>query len=54
MIAGRARDIEDVESILLKNPGCDSQYIKKWLAEFDATLHKKYRETFAAIQKGLM
>jgi hypothetical protein len=53
MIAERPRDIEDVESILLKNPGYDSHYIKKWLAEFDGALDKKYRESFADIQKRL-
>ena len=35
VIAGRARDLEDVRSILLKNPKYDSHYIEKWLAEFD-------------------
>lgn len=53
MIAERPRDIEDVESILLKNPQYDSRYIEKWLAEFDVALDKKYRETFAVLQKKL-
>ena len=53
MIAERPRDIEDVESILLKNPKYDSRYIEKWLTEFDSALDKKYRETFAVLQKKL-
>lgn len=53
MIAERPRDIEDVESILLKNPDYDSHYIEKWLAEFDLALDKKYGVTFADIQKRL-
>jgi hypothetical protein len=53
MIAERPRDIEDIESILLKNPGYDSHYIEKWLAEFDAALDQKYRESFVDLQKRL-
>jgi len=53
MIAERPRDIEDVESMLLKNPEYDSHYIGKWLAEFDAALDKKYRQSFAELQKRL-
>ena len=54
IIAGRPRDIEDVQSILLKNPGYDSHYIEKWLAEFETALDKNYGETFAGLKKGLM
>jgi uncharacterized protein YpiB (UPF0302 family) len=53
MIAERPRDIEDVQSILLINPGYDSQYIEKWLSEFDSALDKKYRESFAELIKRL-
>jgi predicted nucleotidyltransferase len=35
MLAGRPRDIEDVKSVLLKNPGYDRDYIRGWLADFD-------------------
>jgi len=51
IIAARARDIEDVRCILLKNPDYDSHYIEKWLAEFDASLGKNYRTSFLALQK---
>jgi hypothetical protein len=54
IIAERPRDIEDVESILLKNPEYDSHYIEKWLAEFDAALDKKYRKSFLDLKKRLM
>lgn len=53
MIAERPRDIEDVQSILLKNPGYDSRYIIKWLSEFDSALGKTYRESFEELQEGL-
>jgi predicted nucleotidyltransferase len=38
IFAGRPRDIEDVRSIILKNPGIDRGYIIKWLAEFDKSV----------------
>ena len=53
VIAGRPRDIEDVESILIKNPGYDPHYIQKWLAEFDAALDKKFLGTFLGLIKKL-
>ena len=34
IIAGRPRDLEDVRSVLLKNPGADWSYIRHWLQEF--------------------
>lgn len=52
IIAARARDIEDVRYILLKNPEYDSRYIEKWLAEFDASLGKNYRASFLAPKKS--
>ncbi len=35
IFAGRARDMEDVKSILIKNPSLNLDYIKKWLREFN-------------------
>ena len=34
MIAGRPRDLEDVESVLVKNAHADLSYIRHWLKEF--------------------
>lgn len=42
VIAGRARDIEDVKSILLKNPKYDSHEIAKCLKEFDHSLGENF------------
>lgn len=53
-IAGRPRDLEDVKSILLKNPGVDSAYIRKWLDEFDRSLGGTYRDQFEQICKASM
>jgi hypothetical protein len=49
ILAGRPRDIEDIESILLKNPGYDPAYIEKWLAEFAAPLERNYVSEFLAL-----
>jgi hypothetical protein len=53
VIAGRARDLEDVRSILLKNPRYDSSYIKKWLKEFDKSLGQHFLKVFGSIEKEI-
>lgn len=53
IIAGRARDVEDVRSILLKNPDYDSDYIEKWLAEFDKSLGENFRDKFKLLVEKL-
>lgn len=49
IVAGRPRDIEDIRSILLKNPGYDTAYIDRWLKEFDASLGEAYLGAFQEI-----
>ena len=51
IIAGRTRDLEDVETILLKNPKYDEKYIKKWLNKFDKSLQKNFSKDFLKISK---
>ena len=41
IFAGRPRDLEDVRSILLKNPRLDKMYVKNWLSEFEKSPEKK-------------
>ena len=53
IIAGRPRDLEDVRSIILKNPDHNTNYIDKWLAEFDASLNENYQEMFKKILSDL-
>jgi len=45
-IAGRPRDIDDIKSIILKNPNFDRKYIKQWLKQFDLSLGEKFEERF--------
>jgi len=51
VIAGRARDLEDVKSILLKNLKYDLVYIEKWLKQFDKSLGEKFLKVFRNIEK---
>jgi hypothetical protein len=52
IFAGRPRDLEDVWSVILKNPGIDTQYIKNWLKEFDASFGEKdFLKTFERVLK---
>ncbi len=53
IIAGRPRDIEDVRSILLKNPGYDRQYIISWLKEFDESLGENFISAFFAVERDV-
>jgi predicted nucleotidyltransferase len=54
IFAGRPRDIEDVKTVILKNPSIDSQYIRNWLREFDTSSDKKdFLKTFEEILKEL-
>jgi len=52
VFAGRSRDLEDIRTIVLKNPELDIEYINKWLKEFDdASDEKGYLKTFEEILK---
>jgi predicted nucleotidyltransferase len=53
VIAGRARDIEDVKSILVKNPKYKSNEIARWLKEFDRSLEENFLKTFRKIEKEI-
>jgi len=41
MFAGRPRDVEDVKTLILKNPGIDVPYIRRWLRELDMAVQGK-------------
>ncbi len=49
IIAGRPRDIEDIKSILLKNPRYDEAYIADWLGKFNKSLGENFLQTFKRI-----
>lgn len=56
VFAGRARDMDDTRSILIKNPLVDLPYIKKWLAKFNQSspekgFLRKFKEVLDSIPK---
>lgn len=53
IIAARPRDLEDVKSILTKNPVYDEAYILKWLRDFDEALGGSYCAIFDGIKKSI-
>lgn len=54
IFSGRERDIEDVRVMLIKNPNCDMNYIKKWLREFEKSAEgKNFMAVFDKIFKTL-
>jgi predicted nucleotidyltransferase len=53
IIAGRPRDLEDVRSIIMKNPDYYVDYIEKWLKEFDDSLNGNYQKLFKKMQESL-
>jgi predicted nucleotidyltransferase len=53
IIAGRGRDIDDVKAILLKNRGYDTDYIARWLKEFDQSLQEDFSGVFHKIVKEI-
>jgi predicted nucleotidyltransferase len=53
VISGRPRDLEDIKSILVKNAKYDSDYILRWLKEFDQSLNQKFLETFKKTEEEI-
>ena len=49
IVAGRPRDLDDVKSIVLKNPAYDGRYIERWLHEFDRSLGENYTAAFRSL-----
>jgi hypothetical protein len=53
LIAGRARDIEDVKSVLLRNPAVDLADIRHWLGEFAQATGEGYPDRLDQILKEI-
>ena len=52
IFAGRPRDLEDVKSILIKNPAINTQLIRDQLKEFDVSMEKNnFQKIFEEILK---
>ena len=53
VISGRPRDLEDIRSILVKNPKYDSDYISAWLKEFDRSRNQNFLKTFKKTEEEI-
>ncbi len=53
IIAGRARDLEDIKNILLKNKKINREYVLKWLTDFDRSLNENFVLRFDNISKEI-
>lgn len=51
-VAGRPRDLEDVRSILLKNPKVDAAYVRRWLHEIQAGQDEDFLTRFEELWKA--
>lgn len=51
VVARRPRDLEDVQSVVLKNPNLDAGYTCMWLRELDPNGEQGYLDRFEAIWK---
>jgi predicted nucleotidyltransferase len=49
VVAGRPRDLEDARGVLLRNPGVDVGYVRRWLTEFSEALGAPFVTTFDAL-----
>jgi hypothetical protein len=54
ILAGRPRDLEDVQGILLKQPHTDLAAIRQRLNEFSQTLNQPLVEQFDQLRKHLL
>jgi predicted nucleotidyltransferase len=52
LVAGRPRDMEDIQSILLKKPPIDMPYLRRWLEEFDRSLGGSHLQDFERLLKS--
>ena len=50
IVAGRAVDVEDVRSIMLKNPKIDHGYIESWLLKFADALSRDFLSVFKRLE----
>ena len=51
LVAGRARDIEDVAGLLARNPSLDETYLARWLASFRGVVHRDLVEEYNALKR---
>lgn len=53
IISGRARDLEDIKNIMLKNKSIDEKYIEYWLKEFEKVMEDDFLKKFNEIKNNI-
>jgi predicted nucleotidyltransferase len=53
LVSGRPRDLEDVKSVLAKNPKIDMKYVRRWLKDFSTVLKEPLLRTLNALLKAM-
>ncbi len=53
MLAGRPRDLEDVRSILVRQPALDRDLVRRTLLDFDAALERDLSSPFDALAASI-
>lgn len=53
LVASRPRDIEDVRGILVRNPDYDTEYVQRWLADFEAVTGGALRSVLADLEREI-
>ena len=53
VVAGRPRDLEDVASVIRKNPGFDRTHVEKWLSDFDSELDGQFLSVFEQVMANI-
>jgi len=51
IFAGRARDMEDVKAVLIKNPEMDLPYTRRWLDELSTATGESFTDRFDEVLK---
>lgn len=52
IVAGRPRDLEDVRTVLAKNPRADKGYIQRWLKAFESELGEPFVHRFQRLESS--
>jgi hypothetical protein len=53
IVAGRPRDLEDVKTVLIKNPEVDIKYIRHWLRKLASALKEPFLRRFNKVFKEI-
>jgi len=54
VFAGRPRDMEDVKTVLVKNPALDIHYIRRWLNELGEATGESFVTRFEDVLESVL